>query len=70
MLTGINIGIVSKCDSQGRLFGGKSGLQRVSTGFWFDVLHFVTRYILQRSRMKRGGIFPIVNHRREVLKYL
>ena len=45
-------------------------MQRVSTSLWFDVLHFVTRYILQRSGMKRGGIFPIVNHRWEVLKYL
>lgn len=41
---------------------GKGALQRVNTGFVPDVLHFATRYILQRDGMKWGGIFPIVNH--------
>ena len=36
-LTGMEYLNRFKCDSQGRLFGGKGELQRVSTGFGLDM---------------------------------
>ncbi len=56
-------------EGQGGLFEGKRSLRCINTGFALDVLHFATCYILQRRGMQCEGVFPIVNHRREVLKY-